>query len=97
MWTKAVLRALVLCLPMLASGCGMLSVRKPEAQQIRLDVVTTPGALDPCTLSRWLLADELSADQAGELALAARAEGEECARRHQALIDDVRRHNEGKQ
>ena len=96
MWTRVVLLALVLCLPMLASGCGMLSVRKPESQQIRLDVVTTPGALDPCTLSRWLLGDELSADQAGELALAARAEGEECAKRHQALIDDVKRHNEGK-
>jgi hypothetical protein len=85
-----------LCLLASATGCALLSVKKPEAQQIRLDVVTTPGALDPCTLSRWLLADELSADQAGELALAARAEGEECAKRHQALIDDVKRHNEGK-
>lgn len=97
MWTVRVLRALVLCLPMLASGCGMLSVKKPEQQQIRLDVVTTPGALDPCVITRWLLPDEISADQAAELALSARAEAQECADRHAALVGDVKRHNEGKQ
>lgn len=95
MWTVRVLRAWVLSLPMLATGCGLLSVKKPE-QQIRLDVVTTPGALDPCVITRWLLPDEISADQAAELALSARAEAQECADRHAALVSDVQRHNEGK-
>jgi hypothetical protein len=60
-------------------------------------VVVTPGALDPCVLSRWIVPEPLSADQAATLALASRRESEECAARHAALADDVRRHNGDKQ
>lgn len=75
------------------SGCGLLSVK--PVQQIRLDVVTTPGALDLCTLSVWIVPKEVNADQAAQLAIAARDEGRECAERHRALVEDVRRHNQG--
>lgn len=95
MWTRAVRLGLVLSALISLPSCALLSVRKPK-QQIRLDVVTTPGALDPCTLTVWLLPPELSADHAARLAIAARAEAAECAQRHRALIEDVRRHNEGK-
>ena len=93
MWTGRVLRASALCLTTLASGCTLFSA-KPAAA-IRLDVVTTPGALDLCTLSTWIVPAEINADQAAELAIAARDEGRECAERHRALVEDVRRHNEG--
>lgn len=48
--------------------------------------------MDPCVISRWLVPDPLNADQAGLLAEAARDEGMECAARHDALIDDVKRY-----
>lgn len=95
MLTARVLRALVLCLMMQLTSCALLSVKRPDQQQIRLSVVTTPGAMDACVLSRWIVPDEVSADQAATLALAARKEGEECAERHRALISDVERHNKG--
>ena len=93
MWTVHARPALALCLVISASGCAMLSRPKPAA--IRLDVVTTPGAMDLCTLSTWIVPAEINADQAAELAIAARDEGRECAERHRALVEDVRRHNEG--
>lgn len=95
MLTARVLRALGLCLMMQLTSCAMLSARKPDQQQIRLSVVTTPGAMDACVISRWIVPDEVNADQAATLALAARKEGEECAERHRALISDVERHNKG--
>lgn len=95
MLTAHVLRALALCLMMQLTSCALLSARKPETQQIRLNVVTTPGAMDACVLSRWIVPEEISADQAATLALAARKEGEECAERHRALVQDVERHNKG--
>lgn len=94
MLTARVRLGLGLCLMMPLSSCALLSARKPE-QQIRLSVVTTPGAMDACVISRWIVPDEVSADQAATLALAARKEGEECAERHRALISDVERHNKG--
>jgi len=51
--------------------------------------------MDLCTLSTWIVPAEINADQAAELAIAARDEGRECAERHRALVEDVRRHNEG--
>ena len=95
MLTARVRLGLVLCLMMQLSSCALLSVKKPEQQQIRLSVVTTPGAMDACVLSRWIVPDEVNADQAATLALAARKEGEECAERHRALVNDVERHNKG--
>lgn len=95
MWIVVVRRGLALCLMMQLASCALLSVKKPEAQQTRLSVVTTPGAMDACVLSRWIVPDEVNADQAATLALAARKEGEECAERHRALIGDVERHNKG--
>lgn len=83
---------LALCLLACLPSCGLLSLRPAPTPQ-SVDVVVTPGALDPCVLSRWIVPDPLSADQAATLALAARRESEECAARHAALIDDVRRHN----
>jgi hypothetical protein len=38
--------------------------------------------------------DPLNADQASELAEVARDESLACAKRHDALIDDVRKHND---
>ena len=52
--------------------------------------------MDLCTLSTWIVPAEINADQAAELAIAARDEGRECAERHRALVEDVKRHNEGK-
>lgn len=94
MLTARVRLGLALCLMMQLTSCALLSARKPE-QQIRLSVVTTPGAMDACVISRWIVPDEVSADQAATLALAARKEGEECAERHRALVQDVERHNKG--
>ena len=91
MWIERARLALALCLMISAAGCAMLS--KPAPQPIRLDVVTTPGALDPCTLSTWVVPTPVNANQAAQLALAARDEGRECAERHRALIEDVKRHN----
>lgn len=51
--------------------------------------------MDACVLSRWIVPEEINADQAATLALAARKEGEECAERHRALVQDVERHNKG--
>ncbi len=95
MLTARVRLGLGLCLMMQLTSCALLSVKKPEPQQIRLSVVTTPGAMDACVISRWIVPDEVSADQAATLALAARKEGEECAERHRALVQDVERHNKG--
>lgn len=95
MWIVAARPALVLCLLISLPGCGLISAKIPEKQQIRLDVVTTPGAMDPCVISRWVVPDEVNADQAAKLARAARAESRECAKRHRALINDVERHNKG--
>lgn len=92
MLTRNALRALALCLMASLSGCG-LSLLRPEKSPPRVDVVVTPGALDPCIISHWIVPIPLNADQAGLLAEAARDESKECAARHDALIDDVRRHN----
>lgn len=75
------------------TGCGLSLQTRPAT---RLDVVTTPGAMDLCLLSVWMLPEKVSADQAAELAVAARTEGKECAERHRALVEDVKRHNERK-
>lgn len=94
MWIAHARPALVLFLIPLLNGCGLLSAR-PDPQPIRRDVVVTPGAMDLCTLSTWIVPAEVNADQAAQLAIAARDEGRECAERHRALVEDVRRHNEG--
>lgn len=91
-WTRRARLGLVLCLMACLPSCGLLSLRPAPTPQ-SVDVVVTPGALDPCALSRWIVPDPLSADQAATLALAARKESEECAARHAALADDVKRHN----
>lgn len=91
-WTRRARLGLVLCLMACLPSCGLLSLR-PAPTPVSVDVVVTPGALDPCVLSRWIVPDPLSADQAATLALAARKESEQCAAQHAALIDDVRRHN----
>jgi len=92
-WTRRARLGSVLCLAVCLTSCGLLSLRPAPTPQ-SVDVVVTPGALDPCVLSRWIVPDPLSADQAATLALAARKESEECAARHAALADDVKRHNE---
>lgn len=66
---------------------------RPAKTPPRVDVVVTPGAMDPCIISHWIVPSPLNADQAGLLAEAARDESLECAARHEALIDDVRKHN----
>jgi len=43
-------------------------------------------------MSRWLVPNPLNADQAGTLAESARDEGELCAEKHKALVDDVLKH-----
>lgn len=91
-WTRRARLGSVLCLLACLPSCGLLSLR-PAATPQGVDVVVTPGALDPCVLSRWIVPDPLSADQAATLALAARKESEQCAAQHAALIDDVKRHN----
>ena len=91
-WTRRARLGLVLCLLVCLPSCGLLSLRPSPTPQ-SVDVVVTPGALDPCVLSRWIVPDPLSADQAATLALAARKESEQCAAQHAALIDDVKRHN----
>lgn len=94
MWTRLALRALVLCLTISLTSCALLSAPK-QKQQTRLKVKVTTGSMDACVLSRWIVPEEINADQAATLALAARKEGEECAERHRALINDVERHNKG--
>lgn len=49
--------------------------------------------MDACDVAVWMLPEELSADQAGELALSARAELRACSARHEALRDCVNKHN----
>lgn len=75
-----------------ASACGLLS-RKPESSQ-RVKVVCAPKALDLCTVSRWMLPAEISADQAGELALSANAEALACQERQAAAVDCIRKHED---
>ena len=77
-----------------ASGCSW-RLAKAETQQARAQVVCAPQALTACEVSRWFLPDPLSADQAGELALVARAEAEACKERHTALAECIKAHNEG--
>lgn len=92
-WTRLARLGLVLSLLVWLPSCKLLSLRQ-ERSQVSDAVVVTLGALDPCVLSRWIVPDPPSADQAATLALAARKESEQCAAQHAALIDDVRRHNE---
>lgn len=94
MLTRRVLRALAPLVLVLLTGCGLSLQTRPAT---RLDVVTTPGAMDLCLLSVWMLPEQVSADQAAELAVVARTEGKECAERHRALVEDVKRHNGDKQ
>lgn len=84
---------LALCLLMLSSGCG-LRLARPDEQPTRVVVVCAPVAMDACAMSRWLIPSPLSADQAAELALSARADASECATRHDELIACVKAHNE---
>ena len=79
---------------MFASGCSW-RLAKAETQQARAPVVCAPQALTACEVSRWFIPDPLSADQAGELALVARAEAEACKERHAALAECIKAHNEG--
>lgn len=79
-----------------ASGCTW-RLAKAEAQQARAQVVCAPQALTVCEVSRWFVPDPLSADQAGELALVARAEAEACKEKHAALADCITKHNGEKQ
>ena len=92
MSTERVRLALALCLMTALPGC--VSSLLPKKTPTRVDVVVTPGALDPCLISYWLVPDPLNADQASELAEVARDESLACAKRHDALIDDVRKHND---
>lgn len=92
MSTERARLVLALCLMTALPGC--VSALLPKKTPARVEVVVTPGALDPCVLSYWLVPDPLNADQAAELAQVARDESKACAKRHDALIDDVRKHNE---
>ena len=93
--SKAIaLLALALSVTMSASGCSW-RLAKAEAQQVRASVVCAPQALTVCEVSRWFVPDPLSCDQAGELALVARAEAESCKEKHAALADCIKAHNEG--
>lgn len=96
MWKRSrhARRALALCLLTLSAGCKTLLGKRPASEPTRVQVVCAPAALDPCMLSRWLVPSPLSADQAGELALAARTESAECATRHEELVQCVKAHNE---
>lgn len=71
----------------------MLSAR-PKAEPERVLVVCAPEAMAPCTKSTWLIPSGMSADQAGELALAERAEKEACAERQQETAKCITDHNE---
>ena len=77
-----------------ASGCSW-RLAKADTQQARASVVCAPQALTVCEVSRWFVPDPLSCDQAGELALVARAEAESCKEKHAALADCIARHNGG--
>lgn len=55
-----------------------------------------PKALDLCTVSRWMLPEKVSADQAGELALSANAEAKACQERQAAAIECIRKHQESR-
>lgn len=59
-----------------------------------MQVVCAPKALDLCTVSKWMLPSEVSADQAGELALSANAEALACQERHAAAVDCIRKHED---
>ena len=85
---------LALSLLTLSAGCATLLGKRQASEPARVQVVCAPAALDPCMLSRWLVPSPLSADQAGELALSARTESQECATRHEELIQCVKAHNE---
>lgn len=74
------------------SGC--VSALLPKKTPSSTAVKTTLGALDPCLISYWIVPIPLNADQAAELAQVARDEAKACAKRHDALIDDVQKHNE---
>jgi len=82
--------ALALSLALSLAGCNLLS-RKQAAPAVR--VVCAPSAKDACDVTSWVLPAELNADQAGELALSARAELVACSVRHEALRDCVGKHN----
>lgn len=59
-----------------------------------MQVVCAPKALDLCMVSRWMLPAEISADQAGELALSANAESLACQERQAAAVDCIRKHED---
>lgn len=80
-----------------ATGCFGRLVR-PQAEQQRVQVVCAPKAVEQCVISQWLVPAQLSADQAGELALTAREEGKACDERHRAAVECIQKHEEaGKQ
>ena len=81
---------LALCLAILLSSCSLLS-RKQATPVVR--VVCAPTALDACDVSHWMLPDQINANQAGKLALSARAELKACDKRHEALRECVEKHN----
>ena len=93
--SRHALWVLALCLLTLSSGCG-LRLDRPKVEPVRVPVVCAQAALDPCIVSRWLVPSPLSADQAGELALAARAESEACAEKHKQIAQCIADHNEVK-
>ena len=84
---------LALCLPIWSSACG-LRLDRPRVEPQRVPVVCAQEALDPCVVSRWLIPHGMSADQAGELALAERAEKEACAARQKETAKCITDHNE---
>ena len=91
--SKVIVRmALALSVTMFGSACSW-RLAKAETQQARAQVVCAPQALTACEVSRWFVPDPLSANQAGELALVARAEAEACKEKHAALADCITKHN----
>jgi hypothetical protein len=94
-WTRAARLVAALSVATCATGCLGRLVR-PQTEQQRVQVVCAPKAVEQCVISQWLVPAELSADQAGELALTARTEAKACDERHKAAVDCIRKH-EGKE
>lgn len=85
----------VLFLVSFLTGCGLSSVLKTDPPAPK-QLVCGPGPMAPCVIKEWLLPEQLGADQAGELALAARAESKACAKRHLKLIECIQEFQNGR-
>lgn len=56
----------------------------------RSELVCGDAPMSECSVKEYILPEQLTADQAGKLALAARAETKACAKRHKKLIDCIK-------